>query len=112
MLLKRFSKAGYSVLHIAGSVIDLNSRTELSKKLNSLVSDVNCLALNIEKLKRPSSQLLGIFFVTYRAIKKKGGKMGLIAPDKHVEDLLNITSMNKIIPVYDTEEDFKNDIYS
>jgi len=112
MKLRREKRTGYTVLHLEGDVLKTDDRTELSERLGLLVSEVKYLLLDIEKLKRVNSQVLGLFLVTYRTIKKKNGKMGLIRAGKHVMDLLNITSINKLISIYNSEEDFENAIRS
>ena len=103
-----FRRGEYCILHIEGNSCSEKEREELNKKLTFLAEKETNLVVNVEKLKYGNSQILGQFLLTYKKMKKKNGYFALTGPTVSVRDLLRITSIDRVFPVFENEKAFNN----
>ena len=50
------------------------------------------------------SSALGAIVVTLKYCQQSGGKLVLLSPQKAVREVLEVTQLNTVIEIYDTEE--------
>ena len=100
-------KEKYCVLHMEGNSLSNEEKQYINQQLNSLAVTEDNLVIYVTDLQYINSQLLGQLLIAFKAIKKKKGNFALVGPRGSVLDLLKITGMDKVFPVYLSKADFE-----
>jgi anti-sigma B factor antagonist len=93
--------SGEIVLALTGE-LDLATIVELKDAVTSgLGSDVH-VVLDLAGLTFCDSTGLGAFIALFREARARGGRLALAAPRKRVGDLLTLSGIDQVIPVYES----------
>jgi len=103
------------VLKIEGDiqVVALKGRLTLGSRLSLLEAEIDTLAengagkiiLDLEHVEYADSAALGILLHATSAVRAKGGKLLLAAPNERLQDLFKLTNTTQLLPSYPTRAD-------
>lgn len=95
-----------------GAVVALvgSASMELCDQLNTALLEVcqtkpRALVIDLAKLTFICSLGLGGLVAAYLRVQKYGGKLLLASPSKAIRDMLEVTKLATLLPVYDTPEE-------
>ncbi len=92
------------VVYLAGAI----GMTESSRLLDYLEQVVTqaprLLIMDLSELQFVTSMGLGTFISTRSKLAKLGGTLLLVSPSKHVLEVLEITNLTKLFPVFSSVE--------
>lgn len=92
-----------SILHVAGKILGNAADTFREKMHEPLQSGRDKLAVDLMDVPLIDSSALGAIVVTLQAYRRSGGKIVLVNPQKAVREALEVTQLDTVIEVYDTE---------
>lgn len=81
-------------------------RQELDKKLEN--SSVDNLIINLEKVTFIDSSGLGVIIGRYKKVSSQKGRMYIVGANPAVEKILVFCGINKLVPIYSSEQDIIN----
>jgi len=100
------------VLKIEGDihVVALKGRLTLGSRLSLLEAEIKTLAdngarkivLDLEHVDYADSAALGVLLHASGAVRAKGGKLLLAAPNERLQDLFKLTNTTQLLPSYPT----------
>jgi anti-anti-sigma factor len=103
-------KDKFQVIDIAGKINRLNDSLELKELVGELQEKNNHnIAINLSNVTYLDSGGVNAVVTSYNMITKKNGNLVLINPNDYVRNLLEVLGLNKIVPIYSSEEEFDND---
>lgn len=71
--------------------------------LNNVNGKVKRYIIDLTKCEYMDSSFLGSIIFIYKKISESGGELKLVAPHQDIKILLEITSVNKFVDIYDTK---------
>jgi anti-sigma B factor antagonist len=81
--------------------LDINGVSDVELDFVRLCAGENaCVLVDLSRVNYISSIGIPLLINSARAIARQGGKMALLKPKKAVEDVLDLTGIPLIIPVY------------
>ena len=86
-----------------GQMSSIDSMDEICNNL--LTQGIDLCLLDMSEVKTIPSIFLAIIVTLQNKLNTTGGRLALLRPTKYVRKLLNITVVNELIEVYDSEED-------
>ena len=93
-----------SVLHVEGKILG-NAADAFRKEMNEqLQTGRDRLVVDLMNVPLIDSSALGAIVVTLKYCQRSGGKLVLLNPQKAVREVLEVTQLNTVIEIYDTEE--------
>ena len=99
------SVAGGVVVRLAGSA-GMNDAEALQARLCELVtSQTGPVVLDLEELDFISSQGLGALIAVQVDHRRHRGPLRLVNPQPAIRDILNVTRLTQIFPLYDSATD-------
>jgi anti-sigma B factor antagonist len=100
------------VLKIEGGidVVAIKGRLTLGSRLSLLEAEINTLAengarkivLDLEHVEYADSAALGVLLHAAGAVRAKGGKLLLAAPNDRLQSLFTLTSTTQLLPSFPT----------
>ncbi len=89
-------------------VLDLKGRLTLGSRLSQLEAEIATLAnsgaskvvLDLANVEYADSSALGVLLHASAAIRAKGGKLVLAAPNQRVQDLFKLTNTTQLLATY------------
>lgn len=96
-------KRKFCVLRMSGTSLTDDEKAELNKALTELTESETHVAIDLASLEYANSRILGQFLIAFKALEKKQGKFVLVAPQRPILDLLRITGLDKILPIFENE---------
>lgn len=81
-------------------------RREIDKKIED--NHINKLIVNLEKVTFIDSSGLGVLIGRYKKIASQNGKMYIVGAKPSVEKILVFSGINKLVPIYSSEQDIVN----
>jgi anti-sigma B factor antagonist len=113
MKIKKSEKDGVVVLVLAGEMHGGPKNLEIVDVVKELAADKKLdIVINLSKIKWISSTGLGILVSARSNLAKEGGVIKLCKPNDRILGILQVTRLNMIFDVYDSEEEaiesFKN----
>ena len=102
-----------TILEITGSVVLGKSADELSKELSSLLGDdmVESVILNMENINYIDSTGLGEVVGHLTRYKENGKRLRLVKPNETVVKLMELTRLDQIVKIYQSEEEALEDLF-
>lgn len=93
------------------TVVDLSGRVTLGPSANSFAGTIRQLSaaghknllLNFADISYIDSSGLGELVASLTTVSKEGGAMKLLNPSKRVQEILEITKVNRLFQVFDDE---------
>ena len=94
------------VRFLTSQVLDELNVQQLGQELEDLVEKQYTvkMVINFEKVKFLSSAVLGKLISLHKRIASEKGRMGLCCINPSIMQVFKITRLDKLIPIYDTEE--------
>ncbi len=91
-------------------VVALKGRLTLGSRLSLLEAEINTLAddgarkivLDVERIEYADSAALGVLLHASSAVRAKGGRLLLAAPNERLQDLFKLTNTTQLLPSYPT----------
>jgi anti-anti-sigma factor len=110
MEIAKREKHGFQVIDIIGKINRLKDSIVLKSYINTLVEkDTQKIALNLEKVTYLDSGALNVLIYCHNTLSKKDGVLVLIEPNEYVMDVLEVVGLDKLVSIYQTEEEFDNE---
>jgi stage II sporulation protein AA (anti-sigma F factor antagonist) len=81
-------------------------RSQIDSKLDS--REVNTLIINLDKVTFIDSSGLGVLIGRYKKLSAIGGHMYIVGARPSVEKILFFSGINKLIPMFNSEQDIIN----
>jgi anti-anti-sigma factor len=101
---------GCFVVELVGKIDRLKDSIALKSHINSLLDSNNLrVALNLSKVTYLDSGALNVIIYAHNALKKKCGSLVLIEPNEYVRDVLEVVGLDKLVKIYQTDEEFQNE---
>ena len=93
-----------SILHVEGKILG-NAADTFRKEMNEqLQTGRDKLVVDLMNVPLIDSSALGAIVITLKYCQQSGGKLVLLNPQKAVREVLEVTQLNTVIEIYDTEE--------
>lgn len=97
---------GVAVLELRGRLVFGEECDCLRGQIKQLLAaDKKRIVLNLEKVSYSDSAGLGCLAGAFTSVMKNGGELKLIRPSQKIQEVLNLTRLSAIFPVYATEEE-------
>lgn len=89
---------------------DLLVTDNLRKEIDIRLEDksIKNLIFNLEKVSFIDSSGLGVIIGRYKKITANGGRMYIVGASNNVEKILLFSGINKLVPIYNQEQDIIN----
>jgi len=89
---------------------DMLIAEKLRREIDSRLEDkhVNNLIINLEKVTFIDSSGLGVIIGRYKKITAQKGRMYIVGASPSIEKILVFSGINKLIPIYQSEQDIIN----
>lgn len=81
-------------------------RKEIDKKLEE--NNIKNLIINLEKVTFIDSSGLGVIIGRYKKVSAGNGRMYIVGARPPVEKILHFSGINKLVPMYSSEQDIIN----
>ncbi|QGT98994.1 Anti-sigma F factor antagonist [Candidatus Syntrophocurvum alkaliphilum] len=87
--------------------LDMLIAEKLRQEIDERLQDdrIKNLILNLESVQFIDSSGLGVIIGRYKQVKSKNGRMYIIGAKKPVEKILFFSGINKLVPIYNNEQD-------
>lgn len=92
-----------SILHIEGKILGNAADTFREEMHEQLQNGRDKLIVDLINVPLIDSSALGAIVITLKAYRQSGGKIVLLNPQKAVMEALEVTQLNTVIEIYDTE---------
>jgi anti-anti-sigma factor len=103
-------KHGFQVIDVAGKINRLKDSIVLKSFVNTLIEkNEQKIALNLAKVTYLDSGALNVLIYSHNVLSKKDGVLVLIEPNEYVMDVLEVVGLNKLVTIYQTEEEFDHE---
>ena len=103
-------KKEFHVLDIAGKINKIKDSVNLKIFINELLEkQINKIAINLSKVSYLDSGALNVLIYSYNTLSKNNGTLVLIEPNEYVRDVCEVIGLDRIVKIYQTEEEFEND---
>ena len=97
------SKSNVPILRVDGKIIGTTVNA-LKREINTQIEHgEGRLILDLAKVPLLDSSALGTIIATLQTLKKKNGKLVILAPQKAVMNVLKVTRLNTVLEIYDDE---------
>jgi anti-anti-sigma factor len=93
------------VIHCQGRIVAGPEVVALEAALDMGSREVPRIVLQVSEVDRLDSIGIGLLVRYAARLRKRGGDMRLAAPPKLITDLLQLTMLNTVLPVYATEDE-------
>ncbi len=106
MGLSQRTKDDVCIVTITGE-LNIAQAKEVRLHINELMDngDFNTLIMNLTEITGIDSTGLGVVLLTYGRLTKNNIDFVICQPDRSVSRIFNDVYVNRIIPIFDTEED-------
>jgi anti-sigma B factor antagonist len=95
-----------TVLEMAGRIIMGNNSRDVELKLAQVLNEhVKKIIVDLHGITMLDSTGVGILVLSQAKIKKEGGEMRIAGPKGIVEEILKMTSVDKLVHVFPTVEE-------
>lgn len=87
-------------------VANLRSTSELKRMLADATEDsgIRQVVLDMSGVEMLDSAVLGILLAHHQKLQRRGGELVLLSPSDEMSDLLVMTDLEQLIPVYASRE--------
>jgi anti-sigma B factor antagonist len=97
---------GITVLGLHGKLLRGDAEGKLKDRIAELIASRRIhIVLNLRDVPYVDSSGLGEIVRSHTLVRRSGGRLGLTHLNRRLVDLLTITKLSDIFPVYETDED-------
>ena len=109
--IRESSREGVDILSLKGR-LTVGEASSVREKITAVVAtgNVNVL-LNLEHVEYIDSTGLGALVICFTSLKKAGGALKLVNPNKRNVELLLLTKLHTIFEVFNDEQDAVNSFF-
>ena len=106
------TEEGARVFIALNGVANLRSTSDLKRMLAEATEDagIRQVVLDMSGVEMLDSAVLGILLAHHQKLQRRGGELVLLSPSEEMNDLLAMTDLEQLIPVYSTREDLPTSI--
>lgn len=106
------TEEGARILITLQGVANLRSTADLKRMLSEATEDVGIrqVVLDMSGVEMLDSAVLGILLAHHQKLQRRGGELVLLSPSEEMNDLLAMTDLEQLIPVYSTQEEIPSAI--
>ena len=97
-------KQNISILHVEGRILGNAADAFRKQMTEQLQTGRDRLVVDLMNVPLIDSSALGAIVITLKSCQQSGGKLVLLNPQKAVREVLEVTQLNTVIEIYDTEE--------
>ena len=97
-------KRNISILHVEGKILGNAADAFRKQMTEQLQTGRDRLVVDLMNVPLIDSSALGAIVITLKSCQQSGGKLVLLNPQKAVREVLEVTQLNTVIEIYDTEE--------
>lgn len=98
------------IIELEGEV-DVYTAPQLKQQIISILDGgAKILAINLTKVDYLDSTALGVLIGGLKRMREKDGNMVLVCPSPRIRRVFEITGLDKIFDIYDTEEDAQEEM--
>ncbi len=98
----------YKVIDIDQSAREFDDISLLKEKVYELIDNQEkFIAVNVSNLDYIHSYFIKVITSSYNKIKKGGGDLCVIGPNKFIFNLLQMLNINSYLSIFENEESFK-----
>lgn len=105
-------RAGVLVLELAGTVHGGNAEEFEDGLLDRIAAGERLFLLDCTRLEYVSSAGVRSLMVLARRLREVGGKMAMCGVNRNVSDILDISGLDSVFGVYDSEEEAMRSLVS
>jgi anti-anti-sigma factor len=101
------TEEGARILIALTGVANLRSTSDLKRMLSDASEDsgIRQVVLDMSGVEMLDSAVLGILLAHHQKLQRRGGELVLLSPSEEMSDLLAMTDLEQLIPVYTTREE-------
>ncbi len=109
--IRESSREGVAILALKGR-LTVGESSAVRDKINALIAagSINVI-LNLEHVEYIDSTGLGAMVICFTSLKKAGGALKLVNPNKRNVELLLLTKLHTIFEVFSDEQDAVNSFF-
>jgi len=109
--IRESSREGVDILSLKGR-LTVGEASSVREKINAVIAagTVNVL-LNLQSVEYIDSTGLGALVICFTSLKKAGGALKLVNPNKRNVELLLLTKLHTIFEVFNDEQDAVNSFF-
>jgi anti-sigma B factor antagonist len=109
--IRESSREGVDILSLKGR-LTVGEASSVREKINAVIAigTVNVL-LNLQNVEYIDSTGLGALVICFTSLKKAGGALKLVNPNKRNVELLLLTKLHTIFEVFNDEQDGVNSFF-
>jgi anti-anti-sigma factor len=98
---------GARILITLQGVANLRSTADLKRMLSEATEDagIRQVVLDMSGVEMLDSAVLGILLAHHQKLQRRGGELVLLSPSEEMSDLLAMTDLEQLIPVYTTQDE-------
>lgn len=100
---RRFGK--WFIIAVCGKFV-LKNLTEIRMFFENSESNL-WIAVDLKKTTILDSSVLTILTNFHKRLQNKGGKLVIFEPDRYIADVFSIVGFDRLISIYNTEEEFR-----
>jgi len=106
MSVESFEKDGITIVNLSGKIMGGPEAGEINDRIHQMIDAGKLkLIINLKNVDWMNSSGLGILIGAITTLKNNGGKLGLINLSDRVVNLLKITKLDTVFPVFSTLEE-------
>lgn len=95
-----------TVLELSGRIIMGNNSRDVELKLAQVLNEhIKKIIVDLQGITMLDSTGVGILVLSHAKVKKEGGEMRIARPKGVVEEILKMTSIDKLVQVFPTVEE-------
>lgn len=94
-----------------GGIVDLSTESALRDCLRQAMADgARCIVLDLAGVPRLDSSGLGTIVSAFKVLQQRGGQLVLVAAQPSVLTVFQLTSVDRLLPMYDSVEAAEEDL--
>jgi anti-anti-sigma factor len=95
-----------SVLAVSGKLVSGEPSTSFRSAVEEILKAGNQrIVLNFAEVSYADSAGIGALAVNFSTVKSAGGAMAMVQPQERVREVMEITRLTQLIPIFETEQE-------
>jgi len=108
--IRESSREGVDILSLKGR-LTVGEASSVREKVNAVIAGTVNVLLNLQNVEYIDSTGLGALVICFTSLKKAGGALKLVNPNKRNVELLLLTKLHTIFEVFADEQDAVNSFF-
>ena len=98
----------YAIVDVQEDIRDITNVDKIKQAITQIESPF--VAINLTGIECIYSYFVKVLAMTHRRLQAAGGKLVIISPNAFVTNLLQVINLHRVIPLYNSEEEFLKEI--